>query len=147
MKGKSRYRAPKLDSYRPRYSSASRTKRFEILELQNILLGEKILLPKRSSSAATMLSISAGRALLPSVIFRVCPKFRASSILSMAGRRTFLCMNFNHTGAYYLVFSRHGSLLPFFAFFTGAFRPFPIIILLLTSRRHTMEMARPPPLT
>ena len=26
LKGKSRYRAPKLDSYRPRYSSASRTK-------------------------------------------------------------------------------------------------------------------------
>ena len=34
LKGKSRYRAPKLDSFRPRYSSASRTKRFEILELQ-----------------------------------------------------------------------------------------------------------------
>ena len=49
------------------------------------------LFPSLSSSFATTASTSSMRALLPAVISWVPPKFSASSILSFAGRSTFLC--------------------------------------------------------
>ena len=49
------------------------------------------LFPSVSSSFATTASTSSMRALLPAVISWIPPKFSASSILSFAGRRTFLC--------------------------------------------------------
>ena len=42
--------------------------------------------PSLSSRAATMVSMSAARALLPSVFSWACPKFRACPILSIASK-------------------------------------------------------------